>query len=144
VILTPDGEGVIPQSKPPIPLVGNFGLGVTQAPNGALVEIRHASKSVWIHRPDEAPTTNLIAKSVHPRRGGRAGGITLTIYGVNLNKQGNPTVRVGGFSCPVTFVSATKVKCTLPGGTGTVDIVVTSGTESYTFKRGYRFIIGAR
>lgn len=143
VILTADGEAVIPQSNPPLPLVGNLGLGVTQAPDGTLVEIRHADNSVWIHRPKETATTKLIAKSVFPRRGGRAGGTPLTIYGVNLNKNGNPTVRVGGSSCPVTFVSATKLRCTIPGGTGTVDVVVTSGAESYTFQKGYRFILGA-
>ena len=142
MILTADGEAVIPQSNPPLALVGNLGLGVTQAPDGTLVEIRHADNSVWIHRPKEASTTKLIVKSAFPRRGGRAGGTTLTIYGVNLNKNGNPTVVVGGFSCPVTFTSATKVQCTIPGGTGTVDIVVTSGAESYTFKKGYRFILG--
>jgi len=38
--------------------------------------------------------------------------------------------------------SDNKVQCTLPGGSGTVDVVVEVGGQSYTFSSGYRFITG--
>ena len=56
-----------------------------------------------------------------------------------------PSVTVGGKACPVVtaLLTSTIIECTLPGGSGTVDVVVTnSGNLSYTFKRGYRFITG--
>lgn len=151
LILRPDGLGVIPQSNPPLKLtgennehIGDKGLGLTQAPDGSLVEVRFPANVLWVHEPDEPATTDLTVRAVFPRRGGQAGGSTLTIYGVNLNKNGNPTVTVGGSACPVTSVAAKKIKCTLPGGSGTVDVIVTSGADSYTYLRGYRFVAGAR
>jgi len=144
VILKPDGLGVVPQSDPPLKIVdaSDKGLGITQAPDGSIVEVRQPTGEIWIHQPDEPETASLIAKSCHPRRGGQAGGNKLTIYGVNLRKNGEPTVNVGPYSCPVTSSTSSKITCTLPGGIGTADVVVTSGADSYTFKRGYRYITG--
>ena len=145
VILTSDGMGVIPQTDPPIDLVGDQGLGLTMAPDGSLIEVRYPLNEVWLHRPDEPARGDLWVNAVFPRRGGQAGGGTLTVYGANLTKNGpSPTVTVGGFSCPVTLATSNKIQCTLPGGSGTVDVVVSSGADSYTFLDGYRFITGTR
>ena len=145
VILRPDGRGVIPQSNPPLGLVGAKGLGVTQAPDGSLVQVQYSGNEVWVYRPDEVPAAGVKVNTVFPRRGAEAGGTTLTIYGNNLQQSGQTTiVTVGGSSCPVITVSPNKVKCTLPGGSGTADVQVTVGTDSYTFGKGYRFITGHR
>jgi IPT/TIG domain len=142
VILTPDGLGVIPQSKPPLPLVGDGGLDVTQAPDGSLIEVRNSDNSLYVHKPNEIPTTALQVKSVFPRRGGKAGGTKLSVYGVNFSA--NSTVKVGSSNCPVLSTTATKIECTLPGGSGTVDIVVSGSAGTYKFQRGYRYISGFR
>lgn len=145
VILRPDGRGVIAQSDPPIGMIGGKGLGVTQAPDGSLVEVQYSTNQMRVHRPDEAATSQVKVNSVFPRRGPRAGGSSFFLYGHNLKQGGKTTtVNVGGSGCPITSSTATQIKCTLPGGSGTVDIIVTVGAESYTFKRGYRFISGVR
>ena len=145
VILRADGMGVIPQSNPPIGLVGAKGLGVTQAPDGSLVQVQYSVNELWVHVPNEAPTSAVKVNTVFPRRGAEAGGSTLTVYGRNLQQSGTATsVMVGASPCPVISVSPNSVKCTLPGGSGTVDVQVTVGTESYTFVKGYRFITGHR
>jgi hypothetical protein len=41
VILSPDGTTVAPGSNPPITLVGDWGLAVTQAPNGNMFDARY-------------------------------------------------------------------------------------------------------
>jgi len=145
VILQPDGLGVIPQSDPPLGLVGAKGLGVTQAPDGSLVQVQYSVNQLWAYIPDEVETPELKVNSVFPRRGSLAGGSTLTIYGANLQKSSVGTaVTVGGSACPVVSTTPTKIKCTLPAGSGTSDVVVTAGEASYTFKKGYRFIKGSQ
>ena len=145
VILRADGMGVIAQSNPPVGLVGGKGLGVTQAPDGSLVQVQYSVNQLWVFIPVEAATSEVKVNSVFPRRGSVAGGSTLTIYGKNLVKASvQPTVSVGSFPCSVVSATATKIKCTLPGGTGLVDVSVSVGAESYTFKKGYRFITGVR
>lgn len=140
IILTPDGLGVVPQSNPPIALVGKNGLDVTQAPNGNLIEVLYSGNSLFYHKPTESPTTALQVKAVFPRRAGQAGGNTLKIYGANFGAA--PSVLAGGSNCPVVSVSAQAIACTLPGGSGTIDITVTSAAGSYTFQNGYRYIKG--
>jgi len=140
VILTPDGTSVIQQSDPALPLVGDDGLDVAQAPDGTLVDARVGSNAIYYHKPVEPPTTDMVVKGVFPTRGSQVGNSTLDIYGINFS--GTPIVSVGGSNCPVTSVSSTKIECTLPGGTGTVDIVVTLGPETSTFNNGYRYITG--
>ena len=148
VILDPSGEGVIPQSNPPLLLVnadtssnvGEDGLDVTQAPNGNLVECRVSDSTIYVHKPVEPTTSAMSVKGVFPHRGSTAGGSILDIYGVNFS--GTPTVVVGGQSCPVTSTTSTKIECTIPPGTGLVDVVVTIGQSSSTFSEGYRYITG--
>jgi IPT/TIG domain len=140
VILTSDGLGVIPESDPALPVVGDGGLSVTQAPDGTLIEVRYPQNTVFYNKPSEATTTALKVNSVFPRRGGLAGGTKLSVYGVNFSA--NSTVKVGSSNCPVVSTTATKIVCTLPGGSGTVDIVVTGSAGTYTFKKGYRYIKG--
>jgi len=62
---------------------------------------------------------------------------------VNFKKGGvTPTVALGNNACNVVSSSDTEIKCKLPGGSGTVDVKVTVGSESYTFQSGYRYIAG--
>lgn len=143
VILNPDGLGVDPQSMKPIPFCGDGGLDVTQAPNGNMIDVRLNTNTMYYYQPNEAPTSTLGVKAVFPQRGGNAGGTMLSVYGVNLNSgNSSPAVTIGGRNCPVVSVLATKIVCTLPGGSGTVDIVVTGSAGSYTFQRGFRYITG--
>ena len=144
VILSMDGNNVIPQSDPAITLTTDVdALDVTQAPDGTLISSSVDRNAIYFHKPVEAPTTVLQVKSVFPRRGTVLGGNKLNIYGVNF--QAPVQVLVGDRPCPVTFVSATKLQCTLPGQSaiGTVDVMVTGGDgQTYTFERGYRYITG--
>lgn len=115
---------------------------IFQAPDGSLVDTRYLTGAVFAYTPSEAATSALLVKGVFPRRGSVAGGSTLKIYGVNFDKASITAVTVGGSSCPVVSVSSNKVVCTLPGGSGTVDVVVSTASESSTFERGYRYITG--
>lgn len=143
VILSGDGRSVLPISNPALPLVGDFSLAVTQAPMGELIEARYEEGHIFFHRPIETSTAETQIKGVFPYRGSRSGGSILTVYGVNLNKNGlTPTILVGGSSCPVTDVKAFRVACTLPSGSGTVDVELTLGSESFTFPKAYRYIVG--
>jgi len=141
VILTPDGQGVIPQSNPMIKLVGDFNvLDVTQAPDGTLISCSLGDNALHYHKPVEDPTSELQVKSVFPRRGGQVGGNKLFVFGVNFGA--GATVSVGGSPCPTTSIEATKIQCTMPGGSGTVDVVVNLGAQTYIYQNGYRYITG--
>jgi glucose/arabinose dehydrogenase len=140
IILGPDGESVIPQSNPALPLVGDDGLDVTQAPDGSLIEVRLPTKNIVIHKPNEPPTAELRVNAVFPRRGGNAGGYLLAVYGVNFSADA--TVTIGGTACAIQTKTNSKITCTVPGGQGTVDVIVSGTSGSYTFKRAFRYITG--
>jgi Glucose / Sorbosone dehydrogenase/IPT/TIG domain len=145
VILSSDGQSVIPESNPPIPLLDGYGLSVAQAPSGELIEARISSNQIWFHQPVERSTSSLVIKSVFPHRGGSAGGSSLQIYGKNLIQNGAaPSITVGGKSCPVTIAKVFRVQCILPAGRSgtTVDIVAKVGNQSSILRRGYRYIQG--
>jgi IPT/TIG domain/Glucose / Sorbosone dehydrogenase len=142
VVLTPNGTAVIPESNPPSILHADGGLDVTQGPNGNLYTARYILPQVRVLSPSEPNSTELAIKSVYPRRGGVAGGNLLYIYGKNLTAVGSPTVTVGGAKCKLSSVTAEKIACSLPGGSGTVDVVVKSGTSVSIFSKGYRYITG--
>jgi IPT/TIG domain len=146
VILAPNGLSIIPESIPPIPIVGNSGLDLTQAPNGNLIEVRLLTSSLFVHAPKETATTALQIAAVWPRRGGQAGGNKLAIYGRNLGTITSSTVSVGGKNCPIVTAAVTSIVCTLPGGTAgsTVSVIVTGVAGTYIFERGYRYIAGVR
>jgi IPT/TIG domain len=144
-ILSPDGRSILPDSAPPIPLVGAAGLDVTQAPNGNLIEVRLSSNSLGVHIAQEAASSSLQVKAVFPRRGGQAGGNKLTIYGNNLGTSASTMVTVGRSNCPITASTTIAIECILPGGpTGSVNVTVSGLAGSYTFERGYRYIPGFR
>jgi hypothetical protein len=165
VILTPDGTQVIPETNPALPLIltnddddievyinnkdeeiptrGLNGLDITQAPDGTLIEVSFTVNSLFYHKPVEPATVELVVKSVFPRRGTEGGGNILSVYGVNMdNGNGQLSVTVGGNFCLVSSVGPTKIECTLVGGSGTVDVTVTTDTESSTMKGAYRYITG--
>jgi IPT/TIG domain/Glucose / Sorbosone dehydrogenase len=146
VVLTLDGRAVIPESAPIIPLQGDWGLDVTQAPNGVLIQSRMGADDVMYFEPIEPASDKLEIKSVFPKRGGESGGNKIDIYGVNFEIGGalaSLTVLVGGKSCHVVTITSKLIVCIAPGGViGTVDVVVTNGSESSLFERGYRYISG--
>jgi hypothetical protein len=114
-----------------------------QAPDGSLVDVRYKIGAVYVSIPDEPATSTLVVKGVFPRRGSVAGGSLLKIYGENFDDATIASVTVGGSACSVVSVAANKIVCTLPGGSGTADVVVeTSSGEASTFQRGYRYITG--
>jgi hypothetical protein len=140
-VLSSDGVSANPLTIPGIALIGRNGLDVTQAPNGNLIEVRYTNSTLWVNSPVEPPTSVLKVNSVFPSRGGTAGGTLLRIYGLNFDTL--PTVLVGGKSCPIVGIStSTYIVCQLPGGTGLVNVMVTSPAGTYTFKSGYRYITG--
>jgi hypothetical protein len=144
VILNDEGTAPVQSSQKALPLkIGTRGLDITQAPNGNIIEMRYNSNSIWYHKPDEAPTSEMILKTVFPRRGPSSGRNTLYLYGVNLNSNTTRlSVSVGDKDCALLTVSSKMLSCILPGGQGTVDITITDGTKTSTFGRGYRYISG--
>ena len=143
VVLTDDGLNVVPESLQALPLVGDWGLDVTQAPNGNLIEVRLPSNALYYHKPVEAITPQIRIVAVFPSRGSNAGGSSLYVYGVNLDSGPNVTVTIGYKICQLQTVSATIVTCILPGGeNGRVDVAISSEAGSYTFEKGYRYISG--
>ena len=121
----------------------NGGLDVTQGPDGTLFVAQNGNKKVVYLEALDLPSKSLTIKSIFPRRGHESGGSRLSVYGEKLDISGVPTVTVGGLNCPIKgAVTSSKISCTLPAGTGTVDVMVTSGTESDTFVGAYRYIIG--
>lgn len=141
-ILTSNGRSVSPQTNPPLPIVGDYGLDVTQAPGGELIEVRYQDSDIFFHRPVEPNTSAVKLLSIFPHRGPLAGGSSLHLYGKNLNKNGTPTVTVGGKPCVVTTTKEFRVQCTIPPGSGTVDITLTAAGETAVFNQGYRYIKG--
>jgi IPT/TIG domain/Glucose / Sorbosone dehydrogenase len=142
VILSPDGTTVNPYTDPAVPLVGNGGLAVTQAPDGSLIDARHTEGSCYVYKPVESTSSAMDIKSVFPRRGGLAGGSQLMIFGVNFG--GSPNVTIGGNACVnATLVSPKKITCVLPPSTvGRKDVTVSTSSASDTFVKGYRYITG--
>jgi IPT/TIG domain len=142
--LTHPGKSVLPSISAPIPLfIGNDGLDITQAPNGNLIETRYQNQTLWYHKPIEPVSDTMVVKTMYPRRGRGGGGNTLSLYGVNFNKQNrsSPVALVGNTNCLVISVSqTTRINCKLPGGAGTANILVKFGTETSLFERGYRYI----
>ena len=151
IVLNNNGTALIPSlNKKPLKMdIGFGGLALKQAPNGNLIEFKYhsnensVSDTIFYHSPVEPKTNAMVAKTCFPRRGRSSGGGTLSVYGVNFLLTGpSVNVTVGGANCPVTSATASRVDCTIPGGNGTVDIVVRNGAATSTFERGYRYITG--
>jgi hypothetical protein len=150
VILNTAGTAVIPESKNAILIfnklgksVGWNGLDVAQSPSGTLAEVRYVSNAIYFHKPVETASSDLYVHGVYPRRGRVSGGLILKVYGRNF-VGGVITVAVGGQSCPTRSVSASLIECTLPSGSGQVDVIVTNGSTSSTFEKGFKYITGTK
>lgn len=132
-----------PSDYPP-KLIEEGALDIVQGPDGALFTAKHSGSAIKFYAPVEEQSSGLKVKSVFPRRGSSNGGSSLTIYGDHLYTFGFPSVNVGGNTCTVhSPTSNTKITCTLPGGSGTADVIVTSGLQTDMLREGYRFIINA-
>jgi len=85
-----------------------------------------------------APTIN----SVSPKNGPTAGGISITVSGINFFE--NVTVVIGGnVASEVKFISSSQIAATLPGGIeGTADVVVTNPDgQSNTLLAGFTYLV---
>jgi IPT/TIG domain len=98
---------------------------LAQALNGNLIEIRYNTGQIWCQRPNEPAVSVLKVDTVFPSRGGLEGGTRLRLYGANFGTS--PIVTVGATNCPIVVgtLTNTYLECALPGGAGTVDVVVT-------------------
>jgi glucose/arabinose dehydrogenase len=124
-------------------LIDQGGIGVTQGPDGTLFVASYDAGEVLFHAPNEPSSLNLEVKSAFPRHGPQMGGSLLSVYGKNLDNVG-VTVTVGGQDCPISgSPSASKITCTLPSGSGTVDIVLATDTQVNILAGGYRYISGS-
>lgn len=142
IILREDGEKVIPQSIPPIPLVGDNTLSVTQAPDGTLIDTRYSTNQIFVHSPIiSTPSPELLVFGVFPRRGGEDGGYILSIYGKNF-QRGTPLVQVGERKCPLISVKPKRITCRVYGGKGIVDVRVIIGKDKVFLTQGFRYIRG--
>jgi IPT/TIG domain len=114
------------------------------------VDARYIVGTVTHYVPIEQYTDKMIVKGVFPRRGGTSGGTNLNIYGINFvagsssNTTLGLTVAAGTKKCRIKSISSKKIICTLPGGSGTVNITVSTidGSRISIFQRGYRYITG--
>jgi len=152
VKLTNEGQMAagVATDEPPV-LTKQGGLDVTQGPDGSLFVASNAQHKIFYQAPDEEEAELLTIKSIFPRRGPEAGNSVLTIYGQKMfNATHDPTVTVGGIDCPVsdtkiyTDVASRAlqwVKCTLPSGVGSSDVVVSFAGELSTFS-SYQYIPG--
>lgn len=142
VELSSDGRSVVNTNA--TLLDENGGLSLTQGPDGTLFVAKNDDGKVIYVAPKDGTSEDLKVKSVFPRRGPEDGGSFLVIYGENLEQFGATVVTVGGEKCVVFGRTRTdsSLSCRLPSGTGTVDIVVTAGSQSSTFIGGYRYISG--
>jgi Glucose / Sorbosone dehydrogenase/IPT/TIG domain len=146
IILAPDGNSVIPSSIPAIEIGGNNGLAVAQAPNGNLIDVRYDASDLFVYKPVEPTSEQLMVYSVFPRRGGLAGGSTISIYGANFK---GPVIKVfiGTSICsnPVLREDNAIIRCTLPPSTtvGLKDVVVeTNPGVAKTLSLAYKYIQG--
>jgi hypothetical protein len=146
IILSPDGNSVIPSSIPAIELGGDNGLSVTLAPNGNLIDARFDDNDGYVYKPDEPSTTEIKIYSVFPRRGGLPGGSNLAVYGANFNGS-NVRVFMGTTPClnPIVNNVNTIIWCTIPASSnvGLKDVVVeNSPGNRKTLSNAYRYITG--
>jgi glucose/arabinose dehydrogenase len=138
--LDASGENVV---FGPTTLLESGGLDVIQAPDGTLVVAQLGTNKIIYHKPVDPPASSVALKSVFPRRGHIKGGTLLQLFGEKLTGTGNPTtVKVGGKLCPLVSSSATKLVCTLPPGTGLVNVTVSYWSSSSTLTNAYRYILG--
>ena len=146
IILAPDGNSVIPSSIPAIEIGGNSGLAVAQAPNGNLIDVRYDASSLFVYKPVEPTSAQLMVYSVFPRRGGVAGASTMSIYGANFGGSAIK-VLIGTSICsnPIRSSDNTIIRCTLPPSmtVGLKDVVVeTNPGVTKTLSLAYKYIRG--
>jgi len=137
VALSSDGRSVVGGHQI---LIKDGGLDVTQGPDGTLFVAQNTKGQIVSYSPNEPALGRLYVNSVFPRRGPKAGGSILTLYGEMFGN--NPTVTVGGNNCAVQSNTGKKITCKLPSGSGKADIVVKSGEQTDIFNEGYRYISG--
>jgi glucose/arabinose dehydrogenase len=138
VKLDSTGESVL--SGPTI-LVTGGDLDVTQGPDGTLFVAQISKSKIIFHKPSEPAAISVTLKSVFPRRGPLSGGSSLSLYGEILTSVGSPTtVLVGSSPCPIMSANVTKLVCSLPPGSGLVDVTVSYGSSYSILKKAYRYV----
>lgn len=76
--------------------------------------------------------------SVSPSSGPTSGGTSATISGNNLSSA--TAVKFGGVTAAITANTATSITATVPAGTGTVDITVTTSGGTATLTNSYTYV----
>lgn len=88
---------------------------------------------------DEFPTLELL--SVEPGEALESGGGSAILRVANADSESPATVTFGGVSATnVTVVNEIRIDCTIPAGTGTVDVEVIQGAESSILTGGFEYI----
>ena len=100
---------------------GSHKLHVYKSPSG----------NAWFNTSDTVRCIALVT-GVSPSLGSVHGGTDITIDGVGFDPTfGRVSVTVGGKQCQVKSVTYTKVVCTTPAGSGSVNVVVQSGSVTF-------------
>ena len=100
---------------------GNHKLHVYKSPSG----------NAWFNTSDTVQCIALVT-GVTPNLGSIHGGTDISIDGVGFDPTfGRVSVTVGGKQCVVKSVTYTRVVCATPSGSGSVNIVVQSGSVTF-------------
>ena len=100
---------------------GNHKLHVYKSPSG----------NAWFNTSDTVQCIALVT-GVAPNLGSIHGGTDISIDGVGFDPTfGRVSVTVGGKQCVVKSVTYTRVVCATPSGSGSVNIVVQSGSVTF-------------
>ncbi len=123
------------------------GLAIAQGIFGELIFSRVGVRNdIHILEPDYPFPSGLSARVVTPFRGGRAGGLTVTVTGhgfgtgtLSVSFNGNPCAIVPGSLTETSRGS--KLECVTPssGSGGLVDVTVTVGTSVSILSGGFMY-----
>lgn len=130
-----------------IPAGGNGTFVITgirrgQATVRATLPIRYgAVTTMLLVNVLDVPVTPVIL-SVSPAAGPASGGTPVVATGIHL--RGNCAVSFGGTAAPTTVLDDAHLTATTPAhAAGTVDVLLTCGSDSFVLPNGFTFLAGA-
>jgi Malectin domain/IPT/TIG domain len=125
-------------------------LSVAQGFYGEIIFPRVGVNEIRVLQPSYTFPNSLSARVVTPFRGGKAGGLVITVTGHGFGAA--PVVSIDGKPCPVIDGSVTEtsrgsiLKCTTPaasGGAELVDVSVTSEGLKSTLSNGFYYSLSS-